>query len=211
MIFGCSTTSKSSKKQENIPVIPHENTETHKDDEFEIKRMVPTEDNEFEIKNMESTECWMNTDPKNCPEFQNDNNQSIYIKSKIPTEKESDQPTEDQYERLQKQISFQYFQLLNNKIADELFTKYSQCMEKEDLCKEKFNEYKSSQEKIRNKFEIIDHHWNQMNGQWELNVLVAISHVDFYSDKKKIIEDKILSRLPQEIKIYNDPPMIYID
>jgi len=196
VIHACSTSVKTSKKNEDVSVYldsAKENTM----DEFEIIKM--------------DTPCWLNTNPENCPDYQKDINQLMYIRSKMVTEKVSDNPTEQQYESIQKKISFQYFKLLNKEIENELVTKYSQCKERRDLCYQIFNEYKSSQELIRSRFEIIDHYWSKMNAQWELNALVAISYDDFSNDKKKIIEDEILSNIPKGIKIYNNPPIIYID
>jgi len=152
------------------------------------------------------TPCWMNTDPVNCPEYKDDSNNYLFITSKMNTVKVSEKLTENQNKDIQKKISFRYFQLLNKIIADELYTNYSQCQEKHDLCKKKFNEYISRQEMLAHHFEIIDKHWSSINGQDELNVLVSISYDKVTIDKKRIITDRILSRLPRTIKIYNDPP-----
>jgi len=196
IIHACSTLDKLSKEVVDNPNDSSKSTM----DEFETIKM--------------NTPCWINTNPKNCPDYQNENNKFMYIKSKMVTEKLNDKMTDQQYETIQKKISFQYFKLLNKEIKNELFTKYSQCKERRDLCNQKFNEYKSSQELMRSHFEIIDHYWRKLNAQWELNVLVAISYEDFYMDKKKIINDKILKKIPLLPKRRNnnsESELIWID
>jgi len=197
IFHGCSTLGKKPYKEVGDNTIFSPTSNKNSMDEFEVIKM--------------DTPCWISTNPENCPDYQKDNNQFMYIRSKMITEKGSDKPTEQQYESMQKIISFQYFKLLNKEIAKDLFTEYSQCKDRKDLCNQIFNEYKSRQELIRSRFEIINHYWSQMNAQWELNALVAISYDDFSNDKKKIIEDEILSKIPKGINIYNDPPIIYID
>jgi len=79
------------------------------------------------------------------------------------------------------------------------------------LCETLFEEYKTQQEMIEHDFEIVDFFWNEINSQWELNVLATIPYDDFSNDKIYIITDRIISKMPNAIKIYNDPPVIYID
>jgi len=198
IIHACSTLDKTSKKVGGNNIFSPDSRESSIG-EFEI------------IKIKMDTPCWVNTNPKNCPEYQDDNNQFMYIKSKMLTEKVSGKPTNQQYESMQKKTSFRYFKLLNKEIVDELFTKYSQCKERRDFCNQIFKEYESIQEIEPRNFEVLDHYWIKVNALWELNVLFAISYEDFYMDKIKIIEDKIILKLPKKINIYNDPPTIFID
>jgi len=209
IIHACSTTRKSSTKESDISTIPIVSGGKVLD------TVKPPEPNEFEIKKIEmETKCWINTDPKNCTKYKNGSNDFLYIKSAMHSEKVSDIPTKQQYESIQKKISFIYFQLLNKGIDDDIFAKYPQCRDRLDLCKKQFNKYKISQEFIRTDFEIIDHCWIKMDAGWELNVLAAISYKEFDTDKETIINDKILIELPKlpEVKgSKTKPGLIYID
>jgi len=163
------------------------------------------------VTSIMDTPCWMNTDPQNCPEYKNKKDKFLYIKSKIMTEKETENPSEKQNEALNNQISFKYFHILNKGIENELYIKYSQCREKKELCTKYYEEYKSLQEMIVHDFEIVDYYWNEVNAQWELNALATISYEEYFNDKKKIITDKILSKVSDDPIIPNNPGVIYID
>ena len=205
---GCTFFSKTAKKPEEVT------------DSNIIKEYPPDQEStdqehteeEFVFTNtMTEAPCWINTAPENCDEYKINNKKFVYITSRIITEKQGEEPTDKQFESIKKKISFKYFNILNKEISKELFFKYSQCKKKRYLCETLFEEYKTQQEMIEHDFEIVDFFWNEINSQWELNVLATIPYDDFSNDKIYIITDRIISKMPNAIKIYNDPPVIYID